>query len=42
MLTWYCDSCGDEFYTGMNKEPEFCPYCKSTDITSDDGLIIEP
>lgn len=27
--TWHCDDCDEFFYSKVDRQPEFCPYCKS-------------
>ncbi len=39
---WYCDNCGDYFYTDWESEPEFCPFCKSTYLEDKKPFEIRP
>lgn len=36
---WSCNDCGENFYTDLEMEPEFCPYCQSTDL--EDSKVLE-
>lgn len=36
---WYCNDCDDRLYTDLGNIPEWCPYCKSTDL--EDGRVHE-
>jgi hypothetical protein len=29
---WYCHCCDGDFYTDWEEEPEFCPFCKETEL----------
>ncbi|MCK1999968.1 FYDLN acid domain-containing protein [[Brevibacterium] frigoritolerans] len=39
---WHCDECEDIFYTDLEKQPEFCPYCKTTTLSDSKVLEANP
>ena len=38
---WHCDDCDDNFYTGTYSDPEFCPFCKSTELDKGKSFEIQ-
>lgn len=39
---WHCDECEDIFYSELEREPEFCPYCRANQLSDSKVLEAKP